>query len=207
VNHKLIYRLYREEGLSVGRPKRRKRSSHVRVPLVPARRANERWSMDFVHDELVTGRRFRALVVVDNFTRECLMVEAGMSLTGELVARLLSTLKACRGLPESITVDNGSEFYSKALDAWAHQNDVALDFTRPGKPTDNALVESLNGRLRDECLNEHLFFTLADAKEKIEAWRTDYNTQRPHSSLGDFTPAEFAKRAHKQRIKSSEISA
>jgi putative transposase len=150
--------------------------------------------MDFVSDELERGRRFRVLTVVDNFTRECPMLEAGVSITGKNVAAFLQTLLRTRGLPKAITVDNGSEFYSKALDGWAYRNHVQLDFIRPGKPTENAYIESFNGRLRDECLNYNIFFSLADAKEKLEAWRNDYNKKRPHSALGDLTPDEFARR-------------
>jgi len=147
--------------------------------------------MDFVADTLV-GRRFRALTVVDNFTRECPIIEAGFSRTGKTVADTLQRLADRRGLPESITVDNGSEFISKALDFWAYRNNVKMDFIRPGKPVENAFIESFNGRLRDECLNANLFVSLADAKAKLEAWRLDYNEERPHSSIGNLTPSEFA---------------
>ena len=149
--------------------------------------------MDFVHDQLANGRAFRVLTVVDNWSRESVLLEAGFRLTGESVAQALAEASQQRSLPRSITVDHGTEFTSKALDQWAWENGVQLDFTRPGKPTDNGLCESFNGRLRDECLNVNEFETIDQARQKIEAWRIDYNEQRPHGALGHLTPSKYAK--------------
>jgi putative transposase len=149
--------------------------------------------MDFVHDQLTNGRAFRVLTVVDNWSRESVLLETGFRLTGEHVAAALSRVAQHRPLPRSITVDHGTEFTSKALDQWAWDNAVQLDFTRPGKPTDNGLCESFNGRLRDECLNAHEFESIDEARQKIEAWRVDYNDNRPHGALGHLTPSEYAR--------------
>ena len=148
--------------------------------------------MDFVSDALFDGRRLRALTVVDAFTREALVIHVDQGIKGEQVVEAVSRVTAVRGAPKSIRVDNGPEFVSKALDRWAYENGVTLDFSRPGKPTDNAFIESFNGRLRDECLNAHWFLSLANARAKIEAWRRHYNESRPHTSLGWMTPAEYA---------------
>jgi putative transposase len=191
-NRKLVQRLYREEGLSVRRRKRRKMAAAARSPMVPAHGANERWSIDFVRDTLADGRVFRGFTVVDDFTRECPAIEVDHSLPGERVARTLDRLSEERGLPKAIVCDNGPEFQGQALDFWAHRHGVALSFIQPGKPVQNAFIESFNGKLRDECLNENYFTSLIDAKTTIEAWRRDYNDTRPHSSLGDLTPTEFA---------------
>jgi len=191
VNHKLVYRLYTEECLTVRTKRRVKRASHLRVSHAPAAHMNERWSMDFVSDTLEDGRHFRVLTVVDNWSRLCPLLEPGFSLTGTRVAAALQRVVDVHGAPKIITVDNGSEFYSRAMDAFAYKNGIQLDFIDPGKPVQNAFIESFNGRLRDECLNAELFFTLDDAKKKLEAWRVDYNTKRPHSSLGDLAPAEY----------------
>ena len=191
-NKKRTYRLYREEGLSVRTKKRKKRASHLRVvPALPAA-PNERWSMDFVADSLDDGKRFRALTVVDVFTRECLAIEADFGLNGRKVARALDSVAVSRGYPAMITVDNGSEFYSKEMDGWAWQHGVRLDFIRPGKPVENAFIESFNGRLRDECLNAEIFRDLDAARTRLLEWKRDYNEQRPHSSLGGIPPREFA---------------
>lgn len=194
-NHKRVYRLYRAEGLSLRhkRPKRNK-SARLRQPKHLVRAMNEIWSMDFVSDALFDGRRLRALTVVDTYTRECLAIEVGQSLKGEDVVRTLERITGQRGWPGTIKADNGSEFISKAMDRWAYENGVELDFSRPGRPTDNAKVESFNGRLREECLNAHWFLSLDDAKRKIEAWRRYYNEARPHTALDWATPAEFARR-------------
>ena len=193
VNHKLVYRLYIEEGLQMRiKTPRRRKSCRARVERPKATRANESWSMDFVSDRLFDGRRFRMLTLVDNFTRESLAIRLGQRLTGDDVVAVLEQLQADRGKPQSIRVDNGPEFISKSLDWWAYFNQVTLDFSRPGKPTDNPFIESFNGRLRQECLNQHWFQDLLEAAETVEAWRIDYNEQRPHSSLGDRTPKEFA---------------
>jgi putative transposase len=193
VNAKRVYRLYREEGLQVRTAKRVKRAAHTRVPLAEAVQANQRWSMDFVSDRLADGRWFRILTVVDQYTRECLCAYADRSQTGEKVVEQMKRLGKLRGLPESITTDNGSEFAGQAMDAWAHQVGVKLDFIRPGRPVQNGYIESFNGRLRDECLNGEIFFNLTDAREKLEDWRRDYNQKRPHSGLADRTPEEFAR--------------
>jgi putative transposase len=195
-NHKRVYRLYREEGLSLRhkRPKRNK-SARLRQPKSIVTAINEIWSMDFVSDALFDGRRLRALTVVDNYTRESLAIDVGQSLKGEDVVRVLDVIVAQRGAPQTIKVDNGSEFISKVMDRWAYEHGVELDFSRPGTPTDNAKVESFNGRFRQECLNEHWFLSLADAQGKIEHWRRYYNEIRPHSALQWATPAEFARQA------------
>jgi putative transposase len=194
INHKRTERLYREEGLSLRLKRRRKRSSHLRVVLAAPERINQHWSMDFVSDSLHNGRRFRILTVVDDLSKECPVLEADHSLTGQRVTRVLERIALTRGLPEVITVDNGPEFISKAMDAWAHENGVKLHFIQPGKPTQNAYIESFNGKFRDECLNEHVFTSLHDAQQKIEAWRQDYNVNRPHRSLNQQTPEEFTAR-------------
>lgn len=192
MNHKRTERLYRQEGLSIRTKKRKKLSSTLRLILPVAERTNQIWAMDFVSDTLNNGRKFRCLNVVDVFSRESLEIVADTSLSGQRVSRQLEWLKQKRGLPQIIMVDNGPEFTSKALDLWASQNNVKLSYIRPGKPVENAYIESFNGRFRDECLNEHLFIDLNDARDKIETWRIDYNTKRPHSGLGMLTPEEFA---------------
>lgn len=192
VNHKRTERIYREEGLFIRLKKRRQRVSGLRMPMPLIQRPNQGWSMDFVAAVLANGRRFRALTIVDNFTRECPGIEVDISLSGVRVARVLSRLALERGLPDVITVDNGPEFAGKALDEWAYRRGVKLNFIRPGKPVENAYAESFNGRFRDECLNEHWFQTLIEARTKIESWREDYNSVRPHSSLGNLTPNDFA---------------
>lgn len=192
VNHKRVYRLYCEEGLSLRTKKRPKRKCHLRVIPAGPSGPNERWSMDFVADRLVDGRRFRILTMVDLHTRECLALEAGFSLSGWHVTQVLEQVIAERGTPRMITVDNGSEFVSKEMDAWADRRAVRLDFIRPGKPVENCFIESFNGKLRDECLNSELFWNLDDTKRKLLEWKQDYNYTRPHSSLGDVSPAEFA---------------
>jgi len=199
VNHKKVYRIYCEDGLNLRRkrPRRRVAAAH-RVERPMATRIDECWSMDFVSDGLISGRRFRALTIVDNFSRECPAILPARALKGEDVVWMLEQLRLSGRKPARIKVDNGSEFISKVLDKWAYEHDVVLDFSRPGKPTDNALIESFNGSFRDECLNVNWFLSLADAEEKIEEWRIEYNEYRPHSSLGDRTPAEFASLARSQ---------
>ena len=171
-NHKRVYRLYREQGLSLRhkRPKRNK-AAKLRQPKTTAQHVNQMWSMDFVADNLFDGRKLRMLTVVDCFTRESLAIHVGQSLKGEDVVRVVDAIARERGTPQTIKADNGSEFISKAMDRWAYEHKVEIDFSRPGKPTDNAMVESFNGRLRQECLNEHWFMSLEDAQHKIEAWR------------------------------------
>jgi putative transposase len=191
VNRKRIYRLYTQEGLTVRRRKRRRRVPRG-VPRLPApTRINERWSLDFVLDVLDDGRRFRILTVVDDFTRSCLAIDVDTSIGGRRVAQVLQRLIETRGTPARLVTDNGPEFMSRALDAWAYAHGIDLHFIEPGKPNQNAYVESFNGRLRDECLNEHWFFSLGQARETIETWRLDYNALRPHSALGDVSPEEF----------------
>jgi len=198
VNRKRVHRLYRLEGLQVRmRVRRQKRLSLHRGPAPRASALGERWSMDFVHDQLANGRAFRVLTVVDNWSRESVVLETGFRLTGTSVATALTRVSLHRALPRSITVDHGTEFTSRALDQWAYDNGVQLDFTRPGKPTDNGLCESFNGRLRDECLNVNEFHSIDHASQKIEAWRIDYNEQRPHGALGHLTPSEFANAGRK----------
>ena len=195
-NVKRVYRLYQEQGLSLRmkRPKRNK-SARLRQPKHVVTAMNQIWSMDFVADALFDGRTLRALTVVDNYTRESLAIDVGQSLKGDDVVATLNRIAATRGLPATIKVDNGSEFISKVMDRWAYERGVDLDFSRPGKPTDNAKIESFNGRLRQECLNLHWFISLEGAKEKIEAWRQYYNETRPHSALQWESPANFARQA------------
>ena len=191
VNHKRVYRLYREEGLAVRRRKRKRIGAVERQPLALPTRPNERWSMDFVTDALNDGRRFRSLNIVDDYNRRCLATEVDTSLPGGRVVRVLKRLGELEGLPEVLVMDNGPEFAGQALGVWAYQRGVKLRFIEPGKPIQNAFVESFNGKFRDECLNEHWFVSLQDAREKIETWRRDYNEVRPHSALGNRTPEEF----------------
>ena len=197
VNRKSVYRFYRLEGLSVGRHKpRRHRSATTRPERTQATRANESWSMDFMSDQLFPagngGRRFRLLTLVGDFSRESPAIELDGRLTGERVASILDRVGRSKGLPGKTRVDNGSEFTGRALDQWAYANKVRLDFSRPGKPTDNGLIEAFNGRVRAECLNEHWFLSLDDARAKVECWRVHYNEDRPHSALGNLSPREFA---------------
>jgi putative transposase len=193
VNAKRIYRLYKEENLTVRTKSRKKLASRTRVPLAKALRPNQRWSMDFIHERTEDGRSFRVLSIIDQFTRECIALVADRPMTGaKVVVALEQAIQQGRPKPESITTDNGSEFVGKALDSWAVQQRVQLDFIRPGRPVENSYVESFHGRLRDECLNAEIFFSLADAQSKLNRWREDYNHRRPHSALGDRPPALFA---------------
>lgn len=173
------------------KPPKRRVSSKQRKETVSAVRRNECWSMDFVADALFDGRRIRILTIVDNFTRENLNVSAKFRFKGVDVANTLDEVIRRYGIPKTIKVDNGPEFISKEVDLWAYSHKVELDFSRPGKPTDNAFIESFNGRFRQECLNQHWFLSLEDAELKIKAWSEDYNKERPHSSLGNMTPEEF----------------
>ena len=193
INHKRLYRLYIEEGLGLRRkrPKRR-RSTARRVEQPRPASANETWAMDFMHDTLADGRRLRVLTVVDTYTRECVALEAAASFRGSDVGRILEKAGKSRGrLPHQIRVDNGTEFTSKALDAWTYWNHVELVFSRPGKPVDNAFAESFNATVRRECLSQHWFRELREAQEILERWRDDYNNDRPHSSLGLKTPTQY----------------
>jgi putative transposase len=191
VNHKRVYRLYRRAGLGLRRQKRKRITSLARgMPDLPTR-PNECWALDFVSDSLAWGRRIRCLTVVDCFTRESPAIEVDTSLPGTRVVRLLDELSQWRGRPQTIVMDNGPELTSRVLDQWAYEHGVQLRFIDPGKPVQNAFIESFNGRFRDECLNQHWFTNLAHARRTIEAWRLDYNQARPHSSLGYRTPEEF----------------
>lgn len=192
INRKRVQRLYQEEGLQVRRRKRKRRTTVPRSPFPVPTRPNERWSMDFVRDTLGDGRVFRAFTVVDDCTRECPAIEVDFSLSGERVTQVLNRLARTRGLPRAIVCDNGPEFAGQTLDEWADHHGLVLDFIEPGKPVQNAFVESFNGTFREECLNENWFVSLEDARQIIEAWRVDYEDARPHSSLGDRTPREFA---------------
>jgi putative transposase len=192
INHKCVHRLYRLEGLGLRRRGRRRRARVPRVPLaVPARRT-ERWSMDHMRDTLAHGRVFRTFNVIDDFTRECLAIEVDHSLPGLRVVRVLDRIARRTGYPTTLVCDNGPEFTGRALDQWAYLHGVHLHFIAPGRPTQNARVESFNGRFREECLTQHWFLSLLDARSIIEAWRIDYNTARPHSALDGCTPEEFA---------------
>lgn len=199
VNHKRVERIYREEGLSLRKRKKKRSTAALRIVLPTPTEPNKRWSMDFVADQLSDGRRFRSLTIVDDCTRESPAIEVDTSLTGKRVTRVLDRLAVTRGLPNAIVVDNGPEFAGSDLDSWCHEKKVQLCFIHPGKPVENAYIESFNGKFRDECLNENWFTSLKDAQEKIEAWRKDYNRNRPHSSLGNLSPEEFVKRFHKTR--------
>ncbi len=199
VNHKRLFRLYREERLTVRRRGGRKRAIGTRAPMMIPLRPNERWSLDFVADQMTDGRRFRILAIVDDCTRECLALVADTSLSGVRVARELDRLLAERGRPNMIVSDNGSELTSNAILAWADAARVEWHYIAPGKPMQNGFIESFNGRLRDELLNETLFSSLAQARAALLRWQLDYNTTRPHSKLGWQTPIDFAATFHPRR--------
>lgn len=190
-NHKRVYRIYREEGLQV-RQRKRKRTAKWRgeKPVAPER-INARWSMDFVHDSTARGQKIRMLNILDDCTRRCLRIEVDTSLSGERVARTLDQIMELHGKPQALLMDNGPEFTGKSLDEWAYRNEVRLQFIEPGKPTQNGFVESFNGTLRNECLNENWFANIGEARRIIEGWRNKYNEVRPHSSLGYLTPEEY----------------
>jgi putative transposase len=193
-NHKRIERIYQEEGLQVRRRKGRKAHVGERIPLEKPTGPNQVWAMDFVSDALANKRRVKMLTVIDCYNRECLRIEVDTSINGARVARIMEELRDRRGLPQKIVIDNGPEFTGKVLDAWAYARDVKLHFIQPGKPSQNGYIESFNGRLRDECLNEHWFMSVDDARRIIEAWRVvDYNQDHPHSSLAGMTPEEYAR--------------
>ena len=187
-----VYRVYRAEGLSVRRRKGRRRAVGVRAPIPVVARINERWSLDFVHDQMANGRRFRVLNIVDDVTRECLAAIPDTSISGTRVARELTALISRRGKPQLIVSDNGTEFTSNAILAWADTYRIDWHYIQPGKPMQNAYVESFNGRMRDELLNETLFFGLDHARTELAAWVADYNGERPHSALGYLAPSAFA---------------
>jgi len=196
VNAKRVYRLYREMGLQLRHktPKRRVKAK-LREDRRPATRSNETWAMDFVHDQLATGTKLRVLTIVDTFSRFSTAIEPRLNFRGADVVDALERVGRAVGLPAVIRVDQGSEFVSRDLDLWAYQRGVTLDFSRPGKPTDNAFIESFNGKFRAECLNAHWFMSLDDARRKCEAWRRDYNEERPHSAIGNKTPIELVNRS------------
>jgi putative transposase len=194
LNEKKLYRLYTEERLTVRRRGGRKRAMGTRAPMVIPQGHNLRWSLDFVADTLAAGRRFRILTMVDDFTRECLSLVVDTSLTGIRVARELNRIAELRGYPCMLVSDNGTELTSNAILRWQQEHAVEWHYIAPGKPMQNGFVESFNGRLRDECLNEHVFTNLSEARRIIEEWRIDYNTNRPHTSLNGLTPTEFAAR-------------
>jgi putative transposase len=204
VNHKRVYRLYREEGLKLRRRRRRGRAQVERVPLPLPSRADERYSMDFMRDTLADGRVFRTLNIVDDYTRECLAIEVDTSLPGARVVRVLERLAAMGRQPTHLVVDNGPEFASKAVDQWAARRGVSLRFIDPGKPMQNGYIESFNGKFRDECLSQHWFISLAEARTVSEEWRMDYNERRPHQSLQYRTPDEFARET--KAYQSTELS-
>jgi len=194
INHKRTERIYKEEGLSLAIRRRKKRASHARVAIPRAKKRNELWGLDFLHDSLGNGGKIRILPIIDTFTKECHRIEVDRSLGGRRVIALLSEASLMQGLPENIVVDNGPEFISNAMDEWAYNRKVKLHFIRPGKPVDNAFMESFNARLRDECLNVNWFRSIEHARKVIEEWRIDYNENRPHSTLGFLTPREFAQK-------------
>lgn len=191
VNIKRVYRLYRQAGLSLRLKSKKKCVSVLRVEAPKPTSPNEVWSMDFVSDSLSNGQRYRALTIVDNFSRVSPAIEVDFSLTGKRVVEVLERVASSYGIAKIIKVDNGPELISKALDEWAYRQGVKLDFSRPGKPTDNAYIESFNGRLRQECLDQNWFEKIEEARSKIEEWRKDYNENRPHSALGQQTPLAF----------------
>ena len=192
INHKRTEKLYREECLQLKTRRRKKTTATLRVPLPYPENMNQRWAMDFMSDNLANGRKIRLLNILEVFTKESLAMVVDTSINGMRVSQVLDQLSWMRGLPEVITVDNGPEFAGKVLDSWAYRNRVKLDFSRPGKPVDNAFIESFNRIARDECLNDNWFLSLDHAKEIIEEWQYDYNNNRPHSALGGLTPVEFA---------------
>jgi putative transposase len=208
MNHKKLRRLYREERLQVRRRMGRKRALGMRAPLSIPHGPNRRWSLDFVSDQFTSGRRFRILAVVDDFTRECLALVADTSLSGIRVARELDLIATMRGLPESIVSDNGTELTSCAVLAWSQERKVNWHYIAPGKPTQNAFIESFNGKLRDELLNETLFVSLDHAREALAFWKEDYNEVRPHSAIANLPPALYANLSDpaKQRDGSLELS-
>jgi len=195
INHKRTERIYREEHLALRRKSRKKLPSGVRVPLPQPTLPNEQWSIDFIHDMTATSRRFRCLTVLDLFTRECLSIRVDTSISGKAVIDTLQRQLELRGKPQTIVLDNGPEFTSGVFQSWAEGKAIHPAYIRPGKPMDNAFIESFQGKFRDECLNQHWFKNLPEARQIIEQWRQEYNRERPHSSLGDLTPIEFAERA------------
>lgn len=198
INHKRVFRIYQEEGLAVRRKRRKRRAQAPRERLAAATEPNQRWSMDFISDTLENGRSIRVLTIVDACSRLSPAIEVDTSIAGERVTRVLDRAGELHGFPKTIVVDNGPEFTSKALDAWAHRRGIELHFIRPGKPVENAFAESFNGRLREECLNQHVFADLRAANDLIRSWHEDYNHVRPHSSLGGLSPIQALARRRVQ---------
>lgn len=193
INHKKAYRLYKEAHLQLKRRRKRKQYEKRGMPdRTHLMRPNDRWSMDFVSDSTCTGRRFRIFTLIDEVTRECLALEVDTSMGGQQVTSYLNKAILFHGQPREILSDNGSEFTSVAMNEWAHRKDIDHIFTDPGRPMQNGYIESFNGRLRDECLNQNWFRTVTEARQIITAWRDEYNKERPHSSLGNQTPKEYA---------------
>lgn len=203
-NHKRIARIYREEALQVRRRKRKRISRGEREPLMQPIGPNQLWAMDFMSD-VAGGRKIKLLAVIDCYTRECLRIEVDTSISGARVVRVLEELRAERGLPAQIMTDNGPEFTGSAMDAWAYARDVKLHFIEPGKPSQNGYIESFNGKCRDECLNENYFVDIPDCRTITEAWKQDYNHERPHSALGNRTPAEFRAAAADGNLRTGSV--
>jgi putative transposase len=208
VNHKKVERIYyRDEGLSLRRRQRRKKAAAVpRVALPKPTQPGRCYAMDFVHDRLVRGRQFKCLTMTDLYSKEVPVIEVDVSIGGARVCRILDRLFLTRPLPDTLILDNGPEFAGTALDAWAVQHGVHLHFIQPGKPVQNAFIESFNGKFRDECLNEHWFLTLQEAQLVIEAWRREYNEERPHSAIGNLTPMEFINHHHNRPQAAQELT-
>jgi putative transposase len=206
VNHKKVERIYRDERLSLRRRRRKKATAVPRVVLPRPGQPGLRYALDFVHDRLMTGRRFKCLTMTDPYSKEVPVIEVDVSIGGARVCRILDRLFLTRPLPEILILDNGPEFAGTALDAWAAQHGVRLHFIQPGKPVQNAFIESFNGKFRDECLNEHWFLTLQEAQLVIEAWRREYNEERTHSTIGDVTPQEFIHNYHNTAHLTQELT-
>ncbi|PRP71552.1 transposase [Chromobacterium amazonense] len=206
INHKRVYRLYREQGFAVRRRNRRLKLTGVRTPLQAATQWNEVWSMDFVSDQLASGRRLKCLTVADDFSHEAVQIAVDFSMSGQYVTRMLDQAAQFRGYPSAIRTDNGPEFTSRAFMGWAQSRGIRHILIQPGRPMQNGYIESFNARFRDECLNEHVFDSLAEARQILSAWRDDYNQVRPHGSIGRIPPAEFAAR-HRQAQIASQRSA
>jgi putative transposase len=205
VNHKRVYRLYSQAELAVRKRKKVRRAASERVPLTVADRVNEVWSMDFVSDSLANGRRIKCLTVADDFSHECVDIAVDYGISGQYVTRLLDRAAIFRGYPTAVRTDNGPEFTCRAFIAWTQLHHVRHILIQPGRPMQNGYIESFNGKFRDECLNEHWFETLPQARSEIALWRQDYNEVRPHSSLGRIPPAEFAHR-HRNKNQRSPAS-
>ena len=205
-NKQRVHRLYYLEGLQLRlRPRRKKCPSRVRGRVPPAQERDQRWSMNVVHDELIDGRAFRVLTVIDQWSCESVLMEVKAGLTGQCVADALEAASAHRSLPKTVTVDHGTKFTSVALDAWAHRRGVTLDFIRSGKPVDNACIDSFNGRLRNECIIVQRFTSIAHAQDVIEQWRCDDNNRRPHGALGFLTPRKYATQGQQQGSKAAAL--